>query len=75
MPLQIVGCPPDIESASDSASDSDSSGATKKEPKPSGVSHLIETHNPNRTGKPPNREDAPMNRKERYVSLALSPIR
>uniref|UniRef100_A0A5K3FB57 PP28 domain-containing protein n=1 Tax=Mesocestoides corti TaxID=53468 RepID=A0A5K3FB57_MESCO len=39
------------------------------EVKPCGVSHLIETSNPNRTGKPPNRDDAPLSRKEREALL------
>ncbi|VUZ41156.1 unnamed protein product [Hymenolepis diminuta] len=52
------------EEESNSESDSDDS-LPVKEVKPCGVSHLIETHNPNRTGLPPTRENAPLNRRER----------
>ncbi|KAL5106868.1 hypothetical protein TcWFU_005580 [Taenia crassiceps] len=44
--------------------------------KHNGVSYLITTHNPNRTGKPANRDDAPLSRKERDSAmdpLALKP--
>uniref|UniRef100_A0A915EZU9 Uncharacterized protein n=1 Tax=Echinococcus canadensis TaxID=519352 RepID=A0A915EZU9_9CEST len=41
-------------------------------PRHNGVSHLITTHNPNRTGKPANRDDAPMSRKER--DSAMDPL-
>ncbi|VDN96120.1 unnamed protein product [Rodentolepis nana] len=60
VPVPIIG----ESEESESESDSDDS-LPVKEAKPCGVSHLIKTHNPNRTGLPLNRDDAPLNRKER----------
>nr|CDS33671.1 expressed protein [Hymenolepis microstoma] len=61
VPVPVIG---NDDEGSESESDSGDSPPVK-EAKPCGVSHLIKTHNPNRTGLPPNRENAPMNRKER----------
>ncbi|KAL5970448.1 hypothetical protein TSMEX_001843, partial [Taenia solium] len=72
---EIEAVTPQISSDNDDEDDDDSEEEAEVT-KHDGVSYLITTHNPNRTGKPANRDEAPPSRKERESAmdpLALKP--